>query len=241
MLVEWLEDTGIQVVSANTDGIVCLIPIELEAEYNRLCDQWEKVVGNDVVGKLEFTDYKKMVQRDVNNYMAIKLDGEVKTKGVFEIDKLLHKNKSKKIVPKALVAWYKDGIKPEDTIAKSEDIYDYVIGKKASKQYSYKGIDRSTGDTNEYDQIVRYIVTTQGEKLYKVAKEGSEAKVKLSKCESNEPYQLLVNHVPKYKKLDDLYICRKYYEEEVYKIIGTIEPEVIRDRKIKESGKLMLW
>jgi hypothetical protein len=241
MLIEMLEEIDVEVVSANTDGIVSVIPVEKEPEYYRVCKDWEVIVGNDKMGQLEYADYQILVQRDVNNYMAIKTDGEVKTKGVFEIDKLLHKNNSKRIVPKALVAWYKDGTLPEDTIAGNENLYDYVIGKKASKQYSYKGIDRSNGDTNEYDQIVRYIVTLEGERLYKVAKEGSDAKVKQSKCESKEDHQLLVNDIPEYNKLEDLKINRKYYIDAVYDIIGKIQPEIIRDRKERQQGRLLLF
>lgn len=241
MLIEWLEDAGIEVVSANTDGLVCLIPVELEGRYYELCDKWEKVVGNDVVGKLEFTNYQKLIQRDVNNYLAITEGGKIKTKGVFEIDKLLHKNKSKRVVPKALKAWFVDGIKPEEYIAGNENIYDYVIGKKASDKYSYKGIDRHNGDTSEYDQIVRYIVTTKGEKLWKVAKEGSDAKVKQAKCESKEDHQLLVNRIPEYNKLDDLFINRKYYIDEVYKIVGQIEPAVLRDKKTADKKQLSMF
>jgi hypothetical protein len=242
MLIEMLENSGISVVSANTDGIVCKIPRQLEDKYYEICKEWEVIVGNDKMGQLEYADYQKLIQRDVNNYMAIKMDGEVKTKGVFEIDKLLHKNKSNRIRPIALVNWFKDGITPEDTIASNHDIYNYVIGKKASKDYAYEGVDRKTGETNEYDQIVRYIVTTKGEKLYKVKKEGSEAKGKArSKCEANQEHQMLVNRMPEQQKWEDWAINEKHYAEEVWKVIETIQPLYKRINKDKKTGQTSLF
>jgi len=242
MLIEWLEDVGISVISANTDGIVSYIPRPLEDKYYEICKEWEVVVGNDKIGQLEYCDYQKLVQRDVNNYIAIKPNGEIKTKGVFEIDKLLHKNKSNKVRAKGLTAWYKDGISPEDYIKTNRNIYDYTIGKKASRDYSYQGIDRNTGETSEYDQIVRYIVSKSGERLYKVKNPDSDKKGRaFSKCEAKSEHQKLLNRISEDTKWEEYDLDEQYYIDEIWKIIETIQPEYISINKNKKTGQISLF
>ena len=41
MLIERMEDAGIQIVSANTDGIVCYAPNSLLQECDRIAFDWE--------------------------------------------------------------------------------------------------------------------------------------------------------------------------------------------------------
>jgi hypothetical protein len=68
ILVEALEIEGIHVISANTDGIVCLFDESLEAKYKEVCAWWEKTFAFD----LEYTDYEKYIRSNVNSYIAIK-------------------------------------------------------------------------------------------------------------------------------------------------------------------------
>jgi len=84
MLIEMLELSGIHCVSANTDGLECIVNRNKENEYYNICKQWEQKTGF----MLEYTYYKSYIKRDVNNYIAVSIDGKVKTKGAFipEID-----------------------------------------------------------------------------------------------------------------------------------------------------------
>jgi hypothetical protein len=77
MFVELLELEGIKVVSANTDGIVMLVPTNKEATYEQIYKYWESISGFTT----EETRYKSYYARDVNAYFAVKLDGKVKKKG----------------------------------------------------------------------------------------------------------------------------------------------------------------
>jgi hypothetical protein len=79
MLIEWLEEVGVPVVSANTDGIVLKCPVSL---YDDACDvfkEWEKVTGFET----EETRYRALYSRDVNNYIALKEKGGCKLKGAY--------------------------------------------------------------------------------------------------------------------------------------------------------------
>jgi hypothetical protein len=68
MLIERFVLAGIQVISANTDGIVCRIDRKLEDEYYEIAKGFEKEIG---IG-IEFTDYEIYFRRDVNNYISVK-------------------------------------------------------------------------------------------------------------------------------------------------------------------------
>lgn len=84
MLIEALEDIGIEVVSANTDGIISKIPVWMESEYARVLDWWQKTTGFH----MEFTDYAGVYSRDVNSYIAVGTNGKVKTKGAYSMGAL---------------------------------------------------------------------------------------------------------------------------------------------------------
>jgi hypothetical protein len=76
---EWIEGCDIQVVSANTDGIVIKCQ---QGHYNLLggvIKQWEMQTGFET----EETRYKALYSRDVNSYIAIKPDDGVKLKGAY--------------------------------------------------------------------------------------------------------------------------------------------------------------
>lgn len=79
MLIEWIEHIDIQVISANTDGIVMLCPQIRVSELEAVIEEWEKTT-NFIT---EETRYKAYYARDVNAYFAIKENGEVKVKGPY--------------------------------------------------------------------------------------------------------------------------------------------------------------
>ena len=68
MLIEDLEIHGINIVSANTDGIVSQLTEDQNELYYTICDNWQKKLNFE----LEYTDYEKYLRNDVNNYIAIK-------------------------------------------------------------------------------------------------------------------------------------------------------------------------
>lgn len=242
MLIESLEVAGIDVVSANTDGIVCQFKEELSDRYYEICKEWELIVGNDKMGQLEYTDYKKLIQTSVNDYIAMPVEGKVKFKGDFDKDKELHKNKSNRIVPIAMEKYYIHGIAPEETISKHQSIWDFCCAKKASKDYYYEGVDRKTGNTKKYNKLIRYYCSTQGEKIYKVKHEYSDKKgSKRSQVESTSQHQVLFNIPFKVEQFSDYKIDQQYYLNQVYKILDQIEPLKGLERKEKAAGVITLF
>jgi hypothetical protein len=79
MLIEWMEHYGIPVVSANTDGIVINCPRTHIATADALIEGWERRTGLEMDKPLG--EYAAIYSRDINAYIGIKSDGEVKRKG----------------------------------------------------------------------------------------------------------------------------------------------------------------
>ena len=98
MLIEAYELKGIHVISANTDGVTIMIKKTDLAVMDSINEWWMNLTRYE----LERTYYQKIIFSTVNDYLAIKTDGEVKKKGDFLTDFELHKNKSGRIVPLAL-------------------------------------------------------------------------------------------------------------------------------------------
>ncbi|AGH31453.1 DNA polymerase [Loktanella phage pCB2051-A] len=121
MLIEWMEEEGISIVSANTDGIVAYFPDDMEDLYYEIIKDWERQTGFN----MEFTDYKGLYSRDVNSYVAIYDNGKVKTKGAFSTG-TLQVNPVSEISILAFVEWLKNGTPFAETIRGCKDIRKFV-------------------------------------------------------------------------------------------------------------------
>lgn len=121
MLIEELELNDIPVVSANTDGIVMYYQKSQREKVDTIVRDFEKLSGF----QFEDTYYSGLYSRDVNNYIAIKTDGKIKTKGTFSPGGL-QKNPQNDICNEALIAYLKDGISPEQTIRECKDITKFL-------------------------------------------------------------------------------------------------------------------
>lgn len=134
MLIEQMESMGLPVVSANTDGIVIKCPKGREAVMMKVIKEWEKQTGFN----MEKTEYSGIYSRDVNNYLAIKTDGKIKTKGVFSskiLDpdtQILKKNPQNEICSIAVAYFLRDGVPVEETIRGCKDIRRFLTVRKVN-------------------------------------------------------------------------------------------------------------
>jgi hypothetical protein len=118
----------------NTDGLETMIPRDKVDRYMEICAEWEQITNL----QLEHDTYNKIVLGDVNNYIAVTEDGKSKCKGRFEYDNLaLHKNKSFLIIPKALHAYFVNGISPEEFLKHNREIFDYCGGVKIKGDWKF--------------------------------------------------------------------------------------------------------
>jgi hypothetical protein len=125
----------------NTDGLETMLPTSELNKYMEICKKWQDITQLT----LEHDEYKKMVIRDVNNYIAVNTKDKVKCKGVFEWEDLdqkkvavLHKNKSFLIIPKAVYAYFVNGIRPEEFIAQNRKLHDYCAGVKSNGEWHFE-------------------------------------------------------------------------------------------------------
>lgn len=127
MLIEWHHLNGIEVISANTDGIMVYCSNEQSILSKDLISEWEKVTGLTI----ESAQYRSIHMRDVNNYIAIKSDGEAKRKGEFaKTDLVMKKNPDCEICSDAVTEYLVNGIPLEYTISYCTDIRKFVTQQK---------------------------------------------------------------------------------------------------------------
>lgn len=123
MLIEMIEKLSpdTQVVSANTDGIVIKIDRAMEPLLNMTVSVWERITGFGT----EATEYVALHSRDVNAYVAVKPNLDVKTKGPFGFDGL-HKNPQNMVCNDAAINYLLYGIDPEHTVRACNDVKRYI-------------------------------------------------------------------------------------------------------------------
>lgn len=121
MFIEALEDAGISVVSANTDGIVIYAHVSQKEELDRIVKWWESVTGFET----EETLYRAIYSRDVNNYIALKAGGGTKGKGAFA-PVSISKNPQNAICNEAVLAYLDKGVHIAQTILECRDIRKFL-------------------------------------------------------------------------------------------------------------------
>ncbi len=121
MLIETLELDGISVVSANTDGIVIKTHPSRKADIDRHIAEWQTLTGFE----MEQTHYRAIYSRDVNNYMAVKVNGDVKGKGAYA-SVSLSKNPQNTICTEAVKAFLSNGTPIGQTIIGCRDIRKFL-------------------------------------------------------------------------------------------------------------------
>lgn len=134
-----VRDTGAEIIQSNTDGVLIRMPDGFDggpdAFYDRVDDVaygWEHRTGMG----LEFDEFTRVYQKDVNNYVLVAADGSMKTKGAY-VKKLGPLDYDLAVVNKALVEFMVHGVPVEDTIAADNDLIDYQRVVKVSGKYKY--------------------------------------------------------------------------------------------------------
>lgn len=134
MLIEELELNGIQVVSANTDGIVTYYHASQIPKLQDILFDWEITTSYN----LEQTDYRELASRDVNNYIAVKLDGKAKCKGCFG-EASLSKNPDGLIIYEAVAQFIANGTPIEKTVTDCDDIRKFITVRRVTGGALFQG------------------------------------------------------------------------------------------------------
>lgn len=231
MLAEKLTQIGCRIVQANTDGLFVLLKKDAYSKVNSICREWEQLTKLT----LEEDRFKAMYQYAINDYFAITEDNKVKEKGMFITTVKLGKGLTPKIIPKAIISFFKDGISVEDTIKNCTDIRDFLMSEKTGKQWHVEYINEEQQRTN------RFYASTNGGYLWKWKDTGHKEGEIITYTEpyvgehkykaSARQYQnmLTASGVTLLNKFDDKPIEERkinyrYYIMEAYKIIRDLKP-----------------
>ena len=231
MLAEKLTQIGCRIVQANTDGLFVLLKKDIYSKVNSICREWEQLTKLT----LEEDRFKAMYQYAINDYFAITEDNKVKEKGMFITAVKLGKGLTPKIIPKAVISFFKDGIPVEDTIKNCTDIRDFLMSEKTGKQWHVEYMNEEQQRTN------RFYASTNGGYLWKWKDTGHKEGEIITYTEpyvgerkykaSARQYQnmLTASGVTLLNKFDDKPIEERkinyrYYIMEAYKIIRDLKP-----------------
>ncbi len=233
----------------NTDGVEIRIPKDKKDLYLKICNEWEVITQLN----LEHDTYQKIVLGDVNNYIAVNefkevditawrkmkeknphylfkvkkskfLYAPVKLKGRFNFhDLMLHKNKSKLVIKKAIYNYFVKDILPEDYLKKNRNILDYCIGGKSKG--NWKQVSRSIIDGNFFEKDLqktnRYYISKSGGDSVKIIKVNKNDNREIQ-LESGKWMQTLYNEIDIKPKWEDYKVDTAYYSKAIESEINNI-------------------
>lgn len=246
----------LKIIQLNTDGIMVSFDNSDEAKWQEITQEWQDRTGFE----LEEDFIQKIVQKDVNNYVEVPVDGgkpkvkggqlvrgiltngnidfttmglppwDYMTGGAFNI------NNNAVVVARAIRDYFVDGTPPEKTIGDCTSILDFQLIAKVGGKYS--GVVHMVGNREIPVQKVNRVYATADRNygtLYKThAVTGNPAKV------AGLPTHCVVdnnNHLP-IEVVD-----RKWYVKQAQKYINDflgIKPPRKNTRKINSLKKKSL-
>lgn len=239
MLIERLELAGIHVISANTDGIVSLIPNDKFELYCSICHEWEKVVG--LTG--EFTPYIKYVTEGVNSYLTVKPGNKFKFKGRMNPKMFLEdlsKGYNSPIVATAVTEYFINETPVMETLRNAKSILDFCKTQNVNRKYriEYTHVVDHKIITEVIQRNVRFYISSTGGSLMKVESMGwnelGEEKTKKSSLCAGQ--RVTVCNLVDDTDISLLNINYLYYYNEAMAIIEPIE----QSRNNKSKGKRLV-
>lgn len=202
-LIEKLEGHW-ELIQSNTDGLIGKVNTMEEYEVIKtIAAEWESRTRM----VLEFDIFKKIYQKDVNNYIIISADGKYKSKGAY-VKKLNPIDNDLPIVNKALVDYFTKCTPVEDTINSCDKL---IMFQKITK-LSYKYSHAMHGDKKLSEKCLRTFASKDDDPgVFKVKQDGKKEKI------ANTPekcfiYNGDVNDLRVPRKLDKQWYINVAYE-----------------------------
>lgn len=239
MLIEKLELAGIHVISANTDGIVTIVPRKLEQTADDICHWWEKHLGLE----LEFTYYTKYVTEGVNSYLTVKRGGSSKFKGRMNPKMFLEdlsKGYNSPIVAKCVTEYFINGTPVMETLRNAKSILDFCRTQNVNHKYRLEFTHVIDGKirTDVVQRNTRFYISSTGGTLMKVESMGwnecNEEQVKKSSLCAGQ--RVSICNTVDDTDISELNVNYLYYYNEAMAIIEPIE----QSRNNKGKGKRLV-
>lgn len=235
MLCEELELAGIEVCSANTDGIIVKLAKNQYHKFLEISNHWQEYTGLEADSE-QLSVYSCL---NVNNYLCKELNGKITYKGslnpyMYAAD--LSKGYDMPIVAKAAAEYLLNDKPILETLYECQNILDFCKTQNIGKQFKVLFYPPNALNPIELQRNVRYYVSKRGGNIFKVNKENTHNNL----CSGNKVIVL--------NTLDDLAIAYRnidyqYYYNEVIKLIDPIKLGISNNQKggkgVK-SGKVAL-
>jgi hypothetical protein len=170
LLLDLIEKIGEnwELIQSNTDGIIG--KVKNIDKIKEIVAEWENRTGL----KMDFEKYKKIVQKDVNNYLVISEDGSFKGKGAYfkELNSL---DNDLPVINLALKKYFIESVEVEETINNCNDLIMFQKINKISSKFShiiYKGEELHINCIRTFASR-----SLTDDKIYKVNWEGKKHKI----------------------------------------------------------------
>lgn len=142
-LIERLEP-HVDIIQSNTDGV--LVKLRQSSDYDLVDDiahEWEERTRLT----LDFEEYTRVIQKDVNNYVMLDPDDNYHSKGAW-VKKLNELDNDLPIVNKALVEYMIHDIPVEETIRRCNNLKEFQMIAKIGSKFSHLEHDEVELDEN---------------------------------------------------------------------------------------------
>lgn len=225
MLCEELELNGIEVMSANTDGIVIKLYKKHKNIFENIANNWKNLTKLDA----DSEEYNKYVNRDINNYIIEEINGKVSYKGAlnpFMYLTDLQKGYDMPIVAQAVVNYFLYNKSVMETLYEATNILDFCKTQNVNRSFHIEFTDITT---KKLQRNVRFYVSNKG---------GTIEKVNLtSRNNLCSGYKVTVLNTLDDKRIELRDINYKYYYNEAFKIIDPIKLKVSPNMKGNNKNK----
>lgn len=170
---------------------------------------------------IEDNEYSKFIVRDVNNYLAVYTNGDIKYKGCFEIDKEFHKDPSMRIVPIAIKEYFVNGKSVRETIENHSNIFDFCLRFKTNSKSTpiFRHINNEEIKDVKLNRTTRYYISNISKDSGILLKDFGDDRISGVNIGFN--VTLFNNYVK--KDIKNYNINYNFYIAEAMKIINAIE------------------
>lgn len=231
LLVDLIEkiEPYCELIQSNTDGVFMKVDsYDMADKVKQIAKEWEKRTRLE----LEWDEYSKIYQKDVNSYIIIDKKGKYKSKGAY-VKSLNDLDYDLPIVNKALVNYFVHGIPVEETILPCNELREFQKIVKVSSKYLY-GLH---GDMKIKDKVLRVFADNRDDAhgVFKVKlkmKDGIEQEV--AEKIGNTPEKCFINNDDIKGTLVPDYLDKTYYVDVAKKRLNDF---IVPKRKKKEPKK----
>ena len=236
LLVDLIEkiEPYCELIQSNTDGIFMKVEnYEMVDKIKEIAAEWEKRTRLD----LEWDEFSKIYQKDVNNYIIIDKNGKYKSKGAY-VKKLNDLDYDLPIVNKALINYFVHSKPLEETINECNELREFQKLVKVSSKYLY-GL---YGEDKLKDRVLRVFADKREDAkgVFKVKiktnKEGNAQEV--AEKIANTPEKCFINNDDIRGLVIPEYLDKDYYIEVARKRLNDflgISNKKKKTKKVEES------